>query len=116
MVQGAERERRNLESRDLFLGTKLLDTERRFRSFAMRREQSNGLVRQTPQCVCDDSRRRCIQPLDVVDRDQDRTRVRDRSNHAERADGSFARLNGRVGTRLTAEKRDLERVLLRRRQ
>jgi len=48
VVQGAERERRDLESRDLFFGTKLLETERRFRSLAMRREQSDGLVRQAP--------------------------------------------------------------------
>jgi len=54
--------------------------------------------------------------LDVVDRDQDRTRACEPAHRRKRADRGFARLNAIVCARLATEKRNLERVSLRRGQ
>src|SRR5438132_1141729 len=76
-------------------------------------EESNRLVRQASEHVRNDSCRRGVEPLHIVDRDQNRTRTRECPNRSERADRSFARLNAIVWARLAAQERNLERVALR---
>ena len=114
-MQGAERQRQELEPRDLVLGAELLELERRLELVAAGHEQSDRLVLQAPDRICDDSGRRRVQPLDVVDRDQNRGRACERPDRSERSYGSLARLDGGGRARLAAEERDLERVPLRRR-
>src|SRR2546423_14106735 len=106
MVECAEGERWNFEPRDLFLRAKLLEAERRLRLVAPSNEQSDALVLQAPEHVGNDSCGRGVQPLHVVDRDQDRTRACERANGPDRPPGSLARLNAIVGAWLTAGARD----------
>src|SRR5438067_2146934 len=115
MVECAEGQRWNFESRDLSIGAKLLEPERRLRIVAQSNEQSNALVLQAPDHVGDDSCRWGVQPLHVVDCDQEWTRACERANGPDGPHGSLARLNAIVDDCLTAEQRNLERVLLRRR-
>ena len=116
MVQCTKSERRDLEPDDLFLLTQLLEPERRLRLVAPGCEESNGLVRQASEHVRNDSCRRGVEPLHIVDRNQNRTRTRERPNCSERPDRSLVRLNAIVWARLAAQERNLERVALRRRQ
>src|SRR2546421_10606834 len=113
MVECAEGQRWNFESRDLFLGAKLLEPERRLRFVAQSNEQSNALVLQAPEHVGNDSRRWGVQPLHVGDRDQEWARACERANSADGPQGSLVRLNAMVDACLTAQQRNLERVLLR---
>ena len=116
MVKGAEGQRWDLERRALLLGAEPLEPERRLRPVAPSHEQSNPLVFQAPDDVGEDSRRGRVQPLDVVDRDQDRGRACEHPNRSERPNGSLPRLDGSIPARLAAKECDLERVPLRHRQ
>src|SRR5439155_20868528 len=107
MVKRAERERRDLQPRDLLLRAKLLEPKRRLRPLAPRHEQADPLVLQASEHVGDDSRRGRVQPLDVVDPDQDGDRTCKRPNRSERRNGGLARLDGSVWAGLAAEERDL---------
>ena len=72
LVKGAEAEGLNLETRDFLLRAELPEPERRLCPLASGHEQPNALVLQAPDRIRDDSRRRRVQPLDVVDCNQDR--------------------------------------------
>jgi hypothetical protein len=60
-------------------------------------------------------RRRCVQPLDVVDRDEHRGAPREHAERVPEADGDRVRLGGHA-RRGGTEEGDLERMELRRRQ
>ena len=94
----------------------MLESERGLRPVAPGCEQPNGLVPQASKCVSNDSCRRGVEPLHIVDRNQNRTRTRERPNCSERPDRSLVRLNAIVWARLAAEERNFERVALRCRQ
>ena len=116
MMKRAKGERRYLQPCDLPLGAELLELQRPRRTFALRHEQPNTLVFQASRGVSEDPRRGRVEPLDIVDRDQNGGRARKRLNYAKRGDRSFARPHGDARIRLASEERDFERVPLRRRQ
>jgi hypothetical protein len=81
---------------------------------AQREERPDRLVRQPPERELDRSRRRRVEPLDVVDREHDLPGRGQLAEEREHRRSDQAPLRGTVG--LDAEQRDVERVALRARK
>src|SRR5438105_15948073 len=112
MVKGGECERRDLEPRDLLIRTELIEPERRRRPVAQGHEQPNALVTHPPDHVRNDSHRGRVEPLNVVDRDQDRGRACERPYRSQYRNRNVPRLRGSVRARLATQQCDFEGVLL----
>jgi hypothetical protein len=96
----------------------LAHTERRFditRARAQGDEEGNPLVLQSARDEADQERARSVEPLDVVDRNNDGTVLRQEPERSEKRRRHGA-LIGRLRSGLCAQERNVERAPLRRRE
>ncbi len=114
LVEGRERQRTQPDPLGLLgrhggrqVGRTLLD-----RSGPDRDEQAERAVREPPDGIGDDGRRALVEPLRVVDGDEDRRADGQRAEQAGDRDGQRP-LVGQVPGRLDPQEGDLERVALR---
>ena len=81
----------------------------------LRDEESNALIRETPGGKAEDALARRVEPLEIVDGDEDRARACERAQCAKECNGHRAGLR-RPALGLDDQERDFERPTLRRRQ
>ena len=108
-----EVERADVEPRERAAAERAL--ERSHAARAAREQEADRRAVEPPRGEAQGLGGRRVEPLQVVDRDQDRTGGRQRPQTVEHAQRDRPRLRG-VGRRLAAQQRDLERPRLRRGQ
>ena len=107
----AEAQAAELEALDAPGLERLLERGRLAR--APREQEPHAVALQPPRCECERRGRCFVEPLDVVERDEHAVVVRERTERVQETDRDRAR-RCRIAGRRPAEKRDLERLELRR--
>ncbi len=115
-VEGPDRERANRETADA-LRRYAIETEwsARLSGHALGKQERDRLHVNAPERELEQQRRRRVEPLDVIDRDEHRSRARQLAECAEESNSHRPRL-GRCAPNLVEKKRSGERPPLRRRE